>query len=51
MEIKRYLHFVDNSTLTSPGSNGYDHLGKMGPVLEHLSDNSLLCIMPIETVY
>ena len=40
MEIGRYLHFVDNSThqIAPPGSEGYDHLGKVRPVLEHLSN-------------
>ena len=37
MEIGRYLHFVDNSTLAPLGSNGYDWLGKVRPLLEYLS--------------
>ena len=37
MEIGRYLHFVHNSTLAPPGSDGYDRLGKVRPVLEYLS--------------
>ena len=37
MEIGRYLHFVDNSTLAPPGSDEYDRLGKVRPVLEQLS--------------
>ena len=36
-EITRYLHFVDNTTLTSRGSPGYDRLGKVWPVIDHLS--------------
>ena len=36
MEIGRYLHFVDNSTLAPPDSDGYDCLGKVRPVLEFL---------------
>lgn len=36
MEIGRYVHFVDNSMLVPTGSNRYDHIGKMRPVLEHL---------------
>ena len=35
-EISRYLHFVDNSTLASPGSPEYDRLGKNRPLLEHM---------------
>ena len=36
-EISRYLHFVDNSTLQPKGSPGYDRLGKVRPVIDHLS--------------
>ena len=36
-EISRYLHFVDNTTLPPWGSPGYDHLGKVRPVIDHLS--------------
>ena len=36
-DISRYLHFVDNSTLTPRGSPGYDRLGKVRPVIDHLS--------------
>ena len=32
-ELRRYLHFVDNSTLASPGSEGYDKLGKVWPLI------------------
>ena len=35
-EISRYLHFVDNSTLASPGSQEYDRLGKVRPLVEHI---------------
>ena len=37
LEISRYIHFVDNSTLQPRGSQGYDHLGKDHPVIDHLS--------------
>jgi hypothetical protein len=37
-EISRYLHFVDNSTLSPKGSPGYDRLGKVRPVIDHLSN-------------
>ena len=37
-EIHHYLHFVDNSTLSPPGSPEYDRLGKVRPVAEILSD-------------
>ena len=36
-EISRYLHFADNSTLVPKGSPGYDRLGKVRPVIDHLS--------------
>ena len=35
-EISRFLHFADNSTLSSPGSPGYDRIGKIRPLLEYL---------------
>ena len=37
-EISRYLHFVDNTTLPERGSPGYDRLGKVRPVIDHLSE-------------
>ena len=36
-EISRYLHFVDNTTLQERGTPGYDRLGKVRPVIDHLS--------------
>ena len=35
-EISRYLHFVDNTR--SRGSPGYDRLGKVRPVIDHLAE-------------
>ena len=37
LEISHYLHFADNSTLLPKGSPGYDRLGKVRPVIDHLS--------------
>ena len=37
LEISRYVYFVDNSTLQPRGSPGHDRLGKVRPVIEHLS--------------
>ena len=37
LEISRYIHFVDNSTLQPRGSPGHDRLGKVRPVIDHLS--------------
>ena len=43
-DISRYLHFVENATLTPRGSPGYDRLGKVRPVIDHLSSRfSDLC--------
>ena len=36
-EISRYLHFADNATLTPRGTPGHDRLGKVRPVIDHLS--------------
>ncbi len=36
-ELHRYLHFVDNSSLPTPGSPEYDKLGKVQPVITSLS--------------
>lgn len=35
-QILRYLHFVDNTTLTARGQEGYDKLGKIRPFLERV---------------
>ena len=40
-EMSRYLHFVGNATLTPRGSPGHDRLGKVRPVLDHLSSRFL----------
>ena len=36
-EIGRYLHFVNNDTLVQGGDSGYDRLGKIRPLIDHLS--------------
>ena len=36
-EIGRYLHFVNNETLAARGDAGYDRLGKIRPLIDHLS--------------
>ena len=36
-ELSRYLHFVDNNTLVPRGSDGHDRLGKVRPLIDHLS--------------
>ena len=35
-EISRYLHFQDNSKLLQRGSPGYDRLGKVRPIIDHI---------------
>ena len=35
-DLHRYLHFVDDATLSPPGSPGYKKLGKTGPILDTL---------------
>ena len=37
-ELSRYLHFVDNDTLVPRDSPGYDRLGKVRPLIDHLSN-------------
>ena len=37
-ELHRYLHFVDNSTLSAPGTTGYDRLGKVAPIITMLRE-------------
>ena len=36
-ELSRYLHFVDNNTLLPWDSTEYDRLGKVRPLIDHLS--------------
>ena len=36
-ELSRYLHFIDNSTLPARGDPDYDRLGKIRPLIQHLS--------------
>ena len=40
-EISRYLHFADNNILSPRGSSHYDCLGKVRPLLDHLSSKFL----------
>ena len=46
LELHRYLHLVDNSTLSPPGSPEYDRLGKVRPVVEYLSDRVVAVYEP-----
>ena len=38
LEIRRYLHFVDNSMLTQRGDPEYDGLGKIQPVIDAVNE-------------
>ena len=42
LEICRYLHFVDNSTLAQCRKPKYDRLGKIQPVIDDVNDAFLL---------
>ena len=48
LDIHRYFHFVDNSSLPMQGSPGYDRLGKVRPVIKHLVDKYLDMYNPPE---
>ena len=49
-EISHYLHFVDNSTLVPKGSPGYNRLGKVQPVIDHMSKQFADLYEPHEVV-
>lgn len=36
-DLSCYLHFVDNHTLVPRGSPGYDRLGKVRPLINHVT--------------
>ena len=46
LEVKRYLHFVDNTKLIPHGKDGYDKLGKIKPVIEAVREKSIKNFMP-----
>ena len=37
-ELKKYLHFANNSDLAAPQTPGYDKLGKIRPIITMLGD-------------
>ena len=45
-EISRYLHFVDNTTLAPPGTEGYNRLGKVRPLLNYLTERFKIIYIP-----
>ena len=46
MEIIRYMHFVDNTTLLPRTDPNYDKLGKIRPIVDHLSHQFLTVYNP-----
>lgn len=49
-EIQRYLHFSNNSTLADPGTDGYDRLGKIRPVIQMINAELLALYHPHKEV-
>ena len=49
-EISRYLHFVDNDHLASHGDPAYDQLGKVRPLITHLSNKFATLYEPSKEV-
>ena len=49
-ELHRYLHFADNSTLSPPGSPGYDRLGKIAPIIDMLSEQFAAVFNPVKEI-
>ena len=45
-QISRYLHFADNSTLSPPSTPGYDRLGKVRPLIQHIQERCKLVYNP-----
>ena len=46
LEITRYLHFVDNTCLLPRTDPNYDKLGKIRPIIDHLSHQLLTVYNP-----
>ena len=46
LELRRYLHFVDNDALPVRGEEGYDRLGKVRPIIEALRHSFLAAYSP-----
>lgn len=45
-ELHRYLHFVDNSSLSPPGTPAYNKLGKVQPIIDMLSERFAALVEP-----
>ena len=46
LELRRYLHFVDNDSLPVRGEEGYDRLGKVRPAIEAVRHSFLEAYSP-----
>ncbi len=46
MDTNRFLHFVDNTTLSPPGTPDYDRLGKVRPLMNYLHSRFKLVYNP-----
>ena len=43
-ELHRYLHFVDDASISPPGTDGYNKLGKVKAIVDMLSERfAALC--------
>ena len=42
IEIRRYLHFPDNTTLPKRGEDGYDKHSKVRPFIDTVNEENLL---------
>ena len=49
-EISRYLHFVDNDHLAPRGDPAHDRLGKVRPLIDHLSSKFETLYQPSKNV-
>ena len=45
-ELQKYLNFSNNSTLVAPGTDGYDRLGKIRPIINMVNERLLTLYHP-----
>ena len=46
LDLCRFLHFVDNNTISARGEDGYDRLAKVRPVIKAVKDSFLASYAP-----
>ena len=46
LDLRRFLHFVDNDTIAACGEDGYDRLAKVRPVITAVKDFFLTSYAP-----